>query len=423
MLHLGPIAFLNPWLLAALAGLPLLWWLLRVTPPAPRRQSFPALRLLLGLTPPEETPARTPWWLLLLRLLALSLIIVGLAQPLLNPSARLGGSGPLVLVIDDSWGAARNWSQRISAAQDLLDQAERANRPVILLTTAPSELDEPMASSGHLTANEARRRLQGLAPKPWPADRLAARAAVESIDVPATAEVVWLSDGLQDGPGEALAETLAELGRLTVLRDGSDALARLVLPPNNEAKGLTVAVKRASPRSESLATVTALGDDGALIGRGLVTFAEGERVAETLIELPIELRNRIARLTLEGESQVGAVLLLDERWRRRPVGIITSAAQEQRQPLLSEVHYLDRALHPFTELRRGEVGELLKRDLAVLIQPDSSQISDQDKTAIEDWVERGGLLLRFAGPQLAEAGGDDLLPVMLRGGGRILAAS
>jgi len=56
MLELGPLAFAQPWVLAALASLPLLWWLLRVTPPAPRLLRFPAIRLLFGLQPPEETP-------------------------------------------------------------------------------------------------------------------------------------------------------------------------------------------------------------------------------------------------------------------------------------------------------------------------------------------------------------------------------
>ena len=64
------MTFAAPLALVALVALPLLWWLLRVTPPAPRRESFPAIRLLLGLNPTEETPARTPWWLLLLRIVA-----------------------------------------------------------------------------------------------------------------------------------------------------------------------------------------------------------------------------------------------------------------------------------------------------------------------------------------------------------------
>src|ERR687884_138094 len=112
MLSLGPLAFAAPWLLLGVAVLPILWWLLRVTPPAPRRIRFPAVRLLLGLVPREETPAKTPLWLILLRMALTALVILGLAHPLLNPSTRLAGSGPLVLVVDDGWAAARDWPAR-----------------------------------------------------------------------------------------------------------------------------------------------------------------------------------------------------------------------------------------------------------------------------------------------------------------------
>ena len=138
MLNLGLVAFAQPALLAALLALPILWLLLRVTPPAPRRQRFPAIRLLLGLQAGEETPHRTPWWLLLLRLLIAALIILGLAQPLLNPSAQAPGNGPLVLLVDDGWAAARNWDTRMTLLDDLLSQAEREQRPVVLQTTAPA---------------------------------------------------------------------------------------------------------------------------------------------------------------------------------------------------------------------------------------------------------------------------------------------
>ena len=68
MLQLGILGFIHPWLLATLIALPALWWLLRITPPSPRLIRFPAIRLLLGLDHSEETPARTPWWLVALRL-------------------------------------------------------------------------------------------------------------------------------------------------------------------------------------------------------------------------------------------------------------------------------------------------------------------------------------------------------------------
>src|SRR5271165_2788959 len=120
--------FAAPWVLLALAGLPLLWWLLRVTPPAPLSESFPAIRLLLGLHTREETPARTPWWLLLLRVVAAGLVIVGLAQPVLDAGSRLAGSGPVLLGVVIGWAAATDSPRRMLAAHGVLASAARAGR-------------------------------------------------------------------------------------------------------------------------------------------------------------------------------------------------------------------------------------------------------------------------------------------------------
>src|ERR1700761_9426786 len=104
---LAQLSFGAPWVLAALAALPALWWLLRVTPPQPRNILFPPLRFLLGLKNEEQTPAKTPWWLLLLRLLAAALLIVALADPLLGRAPKLTNAGPRVLVVDNGWTAAK----------------------------------------------------------------------------------------------------------------------------------------------------------------------------------------------------------------------------------------------------------------------------------------------------------------------------
>ena len=68
------LGFTTPAVLLALTALPALWLLLRVTPPQPRRIDFPPLRLILDLIPQQESPARTPWWLLALRLLVAGLV-------------------------------------------------------------------------------------------------------------------------------------------------------------------------------------------------------------------------------------------------------------------------------------------------------------------------------------------------------------
>jgi len=428
MLNLGLLAFAQPWLLLALIGLPVLWLLLRLTPPAPRRLAFPAIRLLAGLRAPEETPARTPWWLLLLRLLIVTLIILALAQPLLNPAARLAGGGPLVLVVDDGWAAARFWPAREAAMENLLSQAEREDRPVVVLTTAPSAQDAPPEATGLLSAAEARRLLQGLEPKPWPADRSAALAAVEDLDLPEGAHVMWLSDGLATPDSDTLAAALQRLGNLHVLRDEGDGLARLALTPATEGVDLVARGLRADPAGAAEAAVLAIAGDGRIVTKAPLIFEAGEREARALLDLPTEMRNRIALLSIEGETTAGATVLLDERWRRRPVGLVISGSQQEAQPLLSESYYLESALEPFTELRKGTTEELLQRQIAVLALPDSIVLSEAERGRIGAWVNEGGLLLRFAGSQMAarapaDQRADDLLPVRLRGGDRVLGGA
>lgn len=420
MLALGPLAFAQPWILAALVGLPVLYWLLRVTPPSPKRLRFPAIRLLFGLRPPEETPARTPLWLLLLRLAIAALLILGLSDPLLNPSARLTGTGPVVLVIDDDWAAASKWESRRQIADDLLTQAARQKRPVIVLPTTPAATEAPVASSGLLLADDARSLIQGLAPKPWPADRAAALAALEGLEIEGSAHVVWLSNGLNDDAVEPLAQRLQSLGRLDVLRDAGTDMPKLLLPPRAEGLALELTLRRAQSRGEESVTLLATEDDGRLVTSETLVFAEGANDATVSLELPVELRNRITELRLERDSHAAGVQLFDERWRRRPVGLVAGGAGSETQPLLSELYYLERALQPFTELRRGSVTTLLERELAVLTLADVGALPEAESAQLGDWVEAGGVLLRFAGPRLAESAGDTLLPVTLRGGGRTL---
>src|SRR5512147_1217113 len=159
MLSLGALAFAAPGMLALLLALPVIYWLLRLIPPLPRLVRFPAIRLLIGLEPSEQTPMKMPWWLLLLRLLLATALTLAMARPVLNPQADLPGKGPLLLVIDDGWSSAPGWTTRITHAERLIQRAERANRPVVLTGTAPVAIDAPALKRGAVRADDARTML------------------------------------------------------------------------------------------------------------------------------------------------------------------------------------------------------------------------------------------------------------------------
>jgi len=176
--------------------------------------------------------------------------------------------------------------------------------------------------------------------------------------------------------------------------------------------------------------VRALDSKGSPIGDARFAFAPQALETEAAFDLPVELRNDIARLEIAGERSAGAVQLLDKRWRRRAIGLVSGATSDTAQPLLAATFYLARALGPFADVRLGErgvapqqaVAQFLDQKLPMIIMADIGTLSPEVRDRLNAWIDQGGVLVRFAGPRLAQ-GDDDLVPVKLRRGGRTLGGS
>jgi hypothetical protein len=419
------MTFAAPWVLAAFALLPLLWWLLRVTPPAPRSETFPALRLLLGLHATEETPARTPWWLLALRLAAAGLVIIGMADPVLDSGARMAAGGPLLLVIDNGWASAAGWPRRMQAATAELDRAGRAGRTVALLTTTADGRAEPPRITPVMPVADLRPRLAAVHPEPWTPDRAAAAASLRKWRKP-NASVVYIGDGLTDGDDfPAFSDALRGAGAVTqVCCDTTPP--RVLLPPAAEADRMVVRVTQRAQPAQSVATVLAQTADGRTLAQAHVVVPAGASAGSAGLALPLELRNQISRLVLEGPPSAASVVLLDERWRRRPVGLLSGDQITPDSPFAGALYYLRRALEPYAELRTGNAATLVKGPLSVLILADRPLPPGPERDAIAAWVDKGGLLIRFAGPHTAEEASestDPLMPVTLLSGDRQLGGA
>ncbi len=429
MLALGSLAFLSPWVLTGLITLPVIWWLLRFTPPQPRRQLFPPFRLLLDLKRTEETPDRSPWWLTALRITAAAMVIIAFARPVLNPSEfNAEGSGPLAIFIDDGWAAASSWEARQELLADLIESAARRGQQVIVVPTASD--GAPAVESAEL----AQRRTGALAPVPFAPSRLArigaAGDALQSAETPSN--VVWIADGLGYGNGAAFGEALTKLApgaKITMFSDTS-AEAPLWLPPASAEGGvLSVEVTRADVATRRIGEVSAYALNGRLIDRQPFVLGTGEASTPVIFALPADLRNQVVRIAISGELSAGAVTLLDERWQTRVVALVSGGSSELAQPLLAPLYYVEHALSAYADLRkpvfgqvRPEIKEMIADGLSMMILANVGTLIDSDRDALTKWVENGGLLLRFAGPRLA-SGGSELLPVALRQGGRTLGGA
>ncbi len=412
---LGALSFTTPLMLAALIVLPAIWWLLRATPPAPKEQPFPAFIILRKLTNPRETPDRTPWWLLLLRMLLVALVITALAGPILNAPPKTPASGPILLVVDDTYSSAHHWGARKDAMLTAAAEAEQSDRAVYLLTTAPGAADtiQPM------TGRSASERAEKLQPKPFAADRNTAAELVGDLKEDQSFDIRWLADGVAGANDQSFAEALSARGKLSVYVD-TRSPKPVLRPAADDGTEPVFRVERLSPAGDWEGTLLAAAADGRELARVGVFLGEGETAIEIGVELPLALRNEIASVRIENASSAGAVQLIDARNRRALIGVIVDAAPAGDR-LLSGAHYLREALGPYAELIEGSLTEMLDAGVSVIILDDVGAIRATDIEKLTAWIEKGGVLIRFAGPILAEAAQDrdpPLLPVALRGGGR-----
>ena len=420
MTVLGGIGFTAPWLLTALLALPILWLILRAVPPAPIRRRFPGVALLLGLTDDETVSDRTPWWLLLLRMLAVAAIILGLAGPVLNPEVdRAEGDGPLLIVLDGTWAGATRWPQQIQAIEAQLTRASRAERPVGFLTlTRP---DEPSFQS----ADVWRSRLAGFAPAPWQPSQADIARATEIMGNLPDFDTLWFSDALDFDGRDAVLDTLQSRGAVEVYQTAANVLA--IAPAVYENNVVNLNVARAVPGLEREVVIQAEGRDPAgnarILATAFTSFDQGATTTEAELSLPSELRARITGFTIAGQRSAGAATLVDDALRRREVALIGNDGGEEGLQLLSPLHYIEQALAPTADLIDGSIADVLPANPDVIVLADVATLSEAEANPLIEWIDAGGMLVRFAGPRIAASDisrfdEDPLMPVRLRAGGR-----
>jgi hypothetical protein len=410
------VSFTSPLLLLGLLALPLLWILLRAVPPAAIRRRFAGVALLLGLQDKTQQADKTPWWLLVLRMLALAAVIVGFAGPVVNPKAGVKVSDPLLIIFDGGWADAYDWPQRQAKAASLLDGAALDGRAVALVQLA----DTPQALT-FKAASDWRGRLAAMAPRGWqPQD-----VALWGDALPeGPFDTAWISDGLAHSGQAELLASVQERGRVDVFASNRPTYA--LGPAVQTDSKVTLSVQRLSQGSPAAIDVVALGPDPSGVARDLarvkVTFGPQDTAAPAELDLPAELRNRVTRFVLDGQRSAGAVTLAGDTLKRRKVALVSDTAEGEAMQLLSPVQYLRQAMNASTDVLTGSLGDVLPTNPDVIVLADVAQMPQPQAKALQAWVEKGGLLLRFAGPRLAASdmarlAEDPLMPLTLRQGG------
>ncbi len=423
----GLIDFSAPLALVGLLALPIIWILLRTLPPPPRRQAFPPTSLMHDIGQSEVEADQCPLWLRILRIMAVTAVILGCAGPIIGrQDAGFEADKPVIILIEGSWAEALDWNDRIHAAEQMLEITERSGHAAFVAV-----MTDLMDDSGHvMTPADWERSVSGVEPNAWLPD---GRAVFErlSATLPDSFDTYWIASGIRISDFELLEEFLSERGRVTIIDSGKPVyvLRRAQIQDGS----ITVELMRVNDNAKTELIVEANGNapfsnQQVEILSAKAEFAPDETTATAVFNAPLEIVNRIQSFKLRNVSTAGAVSLVGSSLSQRRVGLFSGRSAQESGHLLSEIHYLTNALQDSAEIVEGELSFILKSDPDVIILADVGRLPEVENEALANWVQSGGVLLRYAGPRTAAASVDvngdaRLFPVRIRSGGRRLGGS
>lgn len=421
-MSIGFLYFGTPLAILGLLALPALWWVLRALPAPFKRQILPSTPLLENIQSTEETPDRTPWWIIAFRALIVTLAILGLSQPSISPLEREDNSlsEPILIVVDDGWPSAPRWDRFIQAG---LSQLRRlpSNTSVYLLSTTNRE--DGLNPNNRLSPQEAIQTLTNFEPVAWIPDRIAATNRLESASIKPE-KILWISDGLLHDIIGPFQNYLMDHGSLTIIPVAQTGVVAISEVDVN-AQSVQVKLDRVSADNKALSTVVSgLTADGIAVASQTAEFSKEDSQTVVEFRLAPELLNSITKFTASRANSAGLVWLLDSESAVRRVGLISTYSE--KQPLLSELYYIRKALESNSVITSGTVQDLITEfPQDVIVLADAAQIQSSDFETLRTWIEDGGTLIRFAGSHFANANNpeDDLTPIALRRTSRSLGGA
>ena len=413
-LGIDPVGFTSAYapaiMAAAGAALPPAWWLLANLPPKPVDFPFPGIALFDDVAIAEQKPKTMPPWKKAICLTPIVAAAIAASNPQISQNyIATSGAEPIVIAVDDGWVSAKNWDARKEQLEALIREAESKGRKIVLLSNgAPEEHYEVME------AGEARAKILSWKPKSWPVDRQSQVPVLQKLqsDLSGPTSVFWLSNGFDDGSSDFIS-TIQQLGSVSVFQSETENDPHLLSLLKSTGNEITVTVTRPDDGEEKTLSLTASNELGQPLAQQEAVFADGEVTKDVVFKLDPAIRRDITRISIDGELSAGSVLLLDEKWQERSIGLVNTSSSSST---LNEINFIRQATKPFTDYNEGSLSDLIKKNLSVIVLTDDTSLSEQERSDLEKWVEAGGTLLRFAGPQLAAKPDDSLVPVPLRMG-------
>ena len=130
---INTLAFTNYYALLGLLALPLVFLIVKLYPPTPKKIFFSSFYLIDSLDKISITKKKNPIWLLVYRLVLIILIILFFCEPYLNISEKKNNAedtNNYIIIADIGWSISKEWDKFKKIVNAISIEAEKKNKKI-----------------------------------------------------------------------------------------------------------------------------------------------------------------------------------------------------------------------------------------------------------------------------------------------------
>lgn len=407
------ISFTNPLALIGLLSLPAVWFVIKLTPPRARTISFSSLFIIEKLKSSKKSSQKTPIWLLLLRMLIILILVLTLSDPYINLSKTFKSNSNTIIIVDDGWSSASNWGSYQKNAKNIIKEIKNNNKGVYIISSTLVNKKQPNLSL--MSYKEANVFIDNLQPNPWQIDRAELIKAINKKNLNENLNVFWIRSNLNKS--KVLTEEyfynflIKKYKNIEIISPENNI--KIINKPTLKYDSIIISLTRfKNDIVDEKSSIRITGLNNKIIYEKELTFLNKSLQTEEEIFLPIEILSQISKVNIKNESNAAATYLFDDKWRKKRISIISDDNNYDSKPLLSSIYYLKKALSPYGKILISDIENSINLNSSIIVMPDRGKIDPILKNKLLKWVKKGGLLIRFAGPRLANSK-TDLLPIKI----------
>ena len=392
---INTINFGNTFALIGLLSLPIIFFIVKLYPPTPREKKYSSFFLLKDILKTNNTKSKFPLWLLILRLLLCLLIIIFFSDPYLKKTSTTENYKNYVIIADNGWSITSNYQNYKNIIKDISIEAENHNKELHIYFSSLEKITKPNIFKHH---NEVMEFISRNAPLAQQTFRKNLNKILEQNNYFKSSKVFYIFSNFDSGSLLAQNKTLSLIKENNSLIEIINPIKKItfIKELNIKKEKLELKIQRKGYYANNDFTLKIFGDNSDVLFEKKYTFKSNLNEYKLLETFPLEVINQFFKIKILNESHAGATFYLDDYGKRVAIGLVAEDEISSEKPLLSPIYYIKKSLDQNHSIHIASIKKILEEKKSIIFLPSNNKVSKTDKKRLKNWVNKGGVLVRFS---------------------------